>query len=74
MLEHIEFAGSLGRRGDGVPAAHAFAQSHNTIREYTHAMAKELRVIGLINGSTPLRATRFTCWKSIRALRAPCRL
>jgi carbamoyl-phosphate synthase large subunit len=37
------------RRRDGAAAAHAVQKVIDTIREYTHAMARELKVVGLMN-------------------------
>jgi len=50
MLEHIEFAGV--HSGDAAMVLPPHTLSPNviaTIREYTHAMARELKVIGLMN-------------------------
>lgn len=50
MLEHIEFAGV--HSGDAAMVLPPHSLSSNvveTIREYTHAMARELKVIGLMN-------------------------
>ena len=50
MLEHIEFAGVHSGDAAMVLPPHTLSQSViNTIREYTHAMARELKVIGLMN-------------------------
>jgi carbamoyl-phosphate synthase large subunit len=50
MLEHIEFAGVHSGDAAMVLPPHTLTeQVINTIREYTHAMAKELEVIGLMN-------------------------
>jgi carbamoyl-phosphate synthase large subunit len=50
MLEHIEFAGVHSGDAAMVLPPHTLPQSViNTIRQYTHAMAKELKVIGLMN-------------------------
>ena len=51
VLEHIEFAGvHSGDAAMVLAAAHAFRKKViETIREYTHAMARELKVIGLMN-------------------------
>ena len=50
MLEHIEFAGVHSGDAAMVLPPHTLSQSViNTIRDYTHAMARELRVIGLMN-------------------------
>ncbi len=50
MLEHIEFAGVHSGDAAMVLPAHALSQPViDQIREYTHAMARELKVIGLMN-------------------------
>jgi carbamoyl-phosphate synthase large subunit len=50
MLEHIEFAGVHSGDAAMVLPPHALSQRViETIREYTHAMARELKVIGLMN-------------------------
>ena len=50
MLEHIEFAGVHSGDAAMVLPPHTLSQGViNTIREYTHAMARELKVIGLMN-------------------------
>jgi len=50
MLEHIEYAGVHSGDAAMVLPPHTLSQSViATIREYTHAMAKELRVTGLMN-------------------------
>jgi carbamoyl-phosphate synthase large subunit len=50
MLEHIEFAGVHSGDAAMVLPPHTLAQKTiATIREYTHAMARELKVIGLMN-------------------------
>jgi carbamoyl-phosphate synthase large subunit len=50
MLEHIEFAGVHSGDAAMVLPPHTLSQSViQTIREYTHAMARELKVIGLMN-------------------------
>ncbi|MDB6064895.1 MAG: carB [Pedosphaera sp.] len=50
MLEHIEFAGVHSGDAAMVLPPHTLSQKViATIREYTHAMARELRVIGLMN-------------------------
>ena len=50
MLEHIEFAGVHSGDAAMVLPPHTLTQQViGTIREYTHAMAKELKVIGLMN-------------------------
>jgi len=50
MLEHIEFAGvHSGDAAMVLPPHTLSAGVMQTIREYTHAMARELKVIGLMN-------------------------
>ena len=50
MLEHIEFAGVHSGDAAMVLPPHTLSESViKTIREYTHAMARELKVIGLMN-------------------------
>ena len=50
MLEHIEFAGVHSGDAAMVFPPHSLTQSViATIREYTHAMARELKVVGLMN-------------------------
>jgi carbamoyl-phosphate synthase large subunit len=50
MLEHIEFAGVHSGDAAMVLPPHTLSQSViETIRQYTHAMAKELKVVGLMN-------------------------
>jgi carbamoyl-phosphate synthase large subunit len=50
LLEHIEFAGVHSGDAAMVLPPHTLSfQVIQTIREYTHAMARELRVIGLMN-------------------------
>jgi carbamoyl-phosphate synthase large subunit len=50
ILEHIEYAGVHSGDAAMVLPPHTLSQSViKTIREYTHAMARELKVIGLMN-------------------------
>jgi len=50
FLEHIEFAGvHSGDAAMVLPPHTLSAQVIETMRQYTHAMARELRVIGLMN-------------------------
>src|ERR1051325_11175764 len=50
MLEHIEFAGVHSGDAAMVLPPHTLSKGViETIREYTHAMARELKVIGLMN-------------------------
>src|SRR5438874_2693423 len=50
LLEHIEFAGVHSGDAAMVLPPHTLSQTViETIRQYTHAMARELKVIGLMN-------------------------
>jgi carbamoyl-phosphate synthase large subunit len=50
ILEHIEFAGVHSGDAAMVLPPHALTKKViETIREYTHAMARELKVVGLMN-------------------------
>ncbi len=50
MLEHIEFAGVHSGDAAMVLPPHTLSKGViQTIREYTHAMARELKVVGLMN-------------------------
>ena len=50
LLEHIEFAGVHSGDAAMVLPPHTLSKSViETMRQYTHAMARELRVIGLMN-------------------------
>jgi carbamoyl-phosphate synthase large subunit len=50
MLEHIEFAGVHSGDAAMVLPPHTLSQKViDTIRQYTHAMASELKVVGLMN-------------------------
>ena len=50
MLEHIEFAGVHSGDAAMVLPSHSLSdQTIQTIREYTYAMARKLKVIGLMN-------------------------
>ena len=50
MLEHIEFAGVHSGDAAMVLPPHTLSEKViATIREYTHAMARELKVVGLMN-------------------------
>ena len=50
MLEHVEFAGVHSGDAAMVLPPHTLSQAAiDTMREYTHAMAKELEVTGLMN-------------------------
>ena len=50
ILEHVEFAGVHSGDAAMVLPPHTLSQAViNTMREYTHAMARELKVTGLMN-------------------------
>jgi carbamoyl-phosphate synthase large subunit len=50
MLEHIEFAGVHSGDAAMVLPPHTLSKEvRQTIRQYTHAMARELKVVGLMN-------------------------
>ena len=50
MLEHVEFAGVHSGDAAMVLPPHTLSEKTiQTLREYTHAMARELKVIGLMN-------------------------
>ncbi len=50
MLEHVEFAGVHSGDAAMVLPPHSLSQKViGIIREYTHAMARELKVVGLMN-------------------------
>jgi carbamoyl-phosphate synthase large subunit len=50
VLEHIEYAGVHSGDAAMVLPAHTLSEKVvQTIREYTHAMARELKVVGLMN-------------------------
>src|SRR5208282_1172007 len=50
MLEHIEFAGVHSGDAAMVLPPHTLSKKViETVRDYTHAMARELKVIGLMN-------------------------
>jgi len=50
MLEHIEFAGVHSGDAAMVLPPHTLSKENiETIRQYTHAMARELKVVGLMN-------------------------
>src|SRR5207245_11710691 len=50
ILEHIEFAGIHSGDAAMVLPPHTLSEKViGTIREYTHSMARELKVIGLMN-------------------------
>ena len=58
MLEHIEFAGVHSGDAAMVLPPHTLSQQViEVIREYTHAMARELRVVGLMNAQYAVKGT-----------------
>jgi carbamoyl-phosphate synthase large subunit len=58
MLEHIEFAGVHSGDAAMVLPPHTLSQKViEVIREYTHAMARELRVVGLMNAQYAVKGT-----------------
>ncbi|MBM3876723.1 MAG: carbamoyl-phosphate synthase large subunit [Verrucomicrobia bacterium] len=62
MLEHIEFAGV--HSGDAAMVLPPHTLSENviaTIRDYTHAMARELKVIGLMNVQYAVKGDDVYC-------------
>jgi carbamoyl-phosphate synthase large subunit len=62
MLEHIEFAGV--HSGDAAMVLPPHSLSENvmaTIRDYTHAMARELKVIGLMNVQYAVKGDDVYC-------------
>ena len=62
MLEHIEFAGVHSGDAAMVLPPHSLSQSViQTIREYTHAMARELKVIGLMNVQYAVKGETVYC-------------
>jgi carbamoyl-phosphate synthase large subunit len=62
MLEHIEFAGVHSGDAAMVLPPHTLSQPViETIREYTHAMARELKVIGLMNVQYAVKGEKVYC-------------
>jgi carbamoyl-phosphate synthase large subunit len=62
MLEHIEFAGVHSGDAAMVLPPHSLSQTViQTIREYTHAMARELKVIGLMNVQYAVKGETVYC-------------
>src|SRR5213080_800397 len=59
ILEHIEFAGVHSGDAAMVLPPHTLSEKViSTIREYTHAMARELKVIGLMNVQYAVKGDR----------------
>src|SRR5881275_2356164 len=59
LLEHIEFAGVHSGDAAMVLPPHTLSQNViQTIRQYTHAMARELKVIGLMNVQYAVKGDR----------------
>jgi carbamoyl-phosphate synthase large subunit len=62
MLEHIEFAGVHSGDAAMVLPPHTLSRKIiETIREYTHAMAVELKVIGLMNVQYAVKGESVYC-------------
>jgi carbamoyl-phosphate synthase large subunit len=62
MLEHIEFAGVHSGDAAMVLPPHSLSQKViQTIRDYTHAMARELKVIGLMNVQYVVKGETVYC-------------
>ena len=62
MLEHIEFAGVHSGDAAMVLPPHALSQKViQTIRDYTHSMARELKVIGLMNVQYAVKGETVYC-------------
>jgi carbamoyl-phosphate synthase large subunit len=62
MLEHIEFAGVHSGDAAMVLPPHSLSEKViQTIREYTHSMARELKVIGLMNVQYAVKGETVYC-------------
>jgi carbamoyl-phosphate synthase large subunit len=62
MLEHIEFAGVHSGDAAMVLPPHSLSEKvMATIRDYTHAMARELKVIGLMNVQYAVKGDDVYC-------------
>ena len=62
MLEHIEFAGVHSGDAAMVLPPHSLSEKvMATIRDYTHAMARELKVIGLMNVQYAVKGDAVYC-------------
>jgi len=62
LLEHIEFAGVHSGDAAMVLPPHSLSKTViATIREYTHAMARELKVIGLMNVQYAVKGETVYC-------------
>jgi len=62
ILEHIEFAGVHSGDAAMVLPPHTLAKKViETIRDYTHAMARELKVIGLMNVQYAVKGKTVYC-------------
>jgi carbamoyl-phosphate synthase large subunit len=62
MLEHIEFAGVHSGDAAMVLPPHSLSKEvMATIRDYTHAMARELKVIGLMNVQYAVKGETVYC-------------
>ncbi|HZL44133.1 MAG TPA: carbamoyl-phosphate synthase large subunit [Verrucomicrobiae bacterium] len=62
LLEHIEFAGVHSGDAAMILPSHSLSKNIvDTIREYTHAMARELQVIGLMNVQYAVKGDHVYC-------------
>jgi len=62
ILEHIEFAGVHSGDAAMVLPPHSLSKKVvETIREYTHAMARELKVVGLMNVQYAVKDGKVFC-------------
>jgi carbamoyl-phosphate synthase large subunit len=62
MLEHVEFAGVHSGDAAMVLPPHALPPAAiHTMRDYTHAMARELRVVGLMNVQYAVKGETVYC-------------
>ena len=62
LLEHIEFAGVHSGDAAMILPSHSLSKKIvDTIREYTHAMARELQVIGLMNVQYAVKGDTVYC-------------
>ena len=62
ILEHIEFAGVHSGDAAMVLPPHSLSKKVvETIREYTHAMARELKVVGLMNVQYAVKVGKVFC-------------
>ena len=74
IMEHIERAGvHSGDSACSLPPKSISQEIQDEIRRHTIALAKALNVRGLMNVQFAVQKTMFSCSKSIRERRAPCR-